>query len=156
MRPGRTAWNLAIYAVSSALIAAPAQAGEDSRDQIRTGLDALSHEMSICAAYFSLLSSIVESADGPAANVETAQRIKSIGQVMLTQSINIAHLIGMADNTVMQRVQLALKDMVNTVNADPPNSLVVMHTKYGQPCDDLLESAPRRFADLIAGDGRSF
>jgi hypothetical protein len=105
-----------------------------------------------CAAYFSLLSSIVENAEGPAANAETGQRIKSIGQTLLTQSINVANLIGMADNTVMERVQAALKEMVNTVNADPPNSLATMYTRYGQPCDELLQNASRRFADLIARD----
>jgi hypothetical protein len=156
MRPKWIRQHLTIYALSGGLIAASAQAGEGSSDQIRAGFDVLSHEMSTCAAYFSLLSSIIENADGPAAKVETASRLKSIGQAMLVQSINVADHIGIADDVVMERTQVALKEMVDTINGDPPNSLVVMHRKYGQPCDELLESAPRRFADLIARDGKDF
>jgi hypothetical protein len=148
--------HLAIYAVSAALVTTPVQAEESGHDQTRGGFDALSREMSTCAAYFSLLSSIIENAEGPAAKVETAQRIKSIGQTLLTQSINVANLIGVTDNTVMERVQAALKEMVNAVNADPPNSLATMYTKYGRPCDDLLQNASRRFADLIARDEQEF
>ena len=148
--------HLAIYAISGALFTSSVQAGESSHDQIRPGFDALGREMSTCAAYFSLLSSIVEHAEGLAAKAETARRIKSIGQTLLTQSINVAKLIGMADNTVMERVRAALKEMVDTVNADPPNSLATMSTKYGRPCDQLLQNAPRRFADLIARDEQEF
>jgi hypothetical protein len=68
---------------------------------------------------------------------------------MLTQSINVANYIGLADDVVMERVQTALKEMVDTVNGDPANSLEVMHTRYGQPCDELLESAAKRFANLL-------
>ena len=38
----------------------------------------------------------------------------------------------------MERAQGRLKEMVETINNDPPNSLRIMHTKYGQPCDELL------------------
>ena len=148
--------HLAIYAISGALVTTSLQAGESSHDQNRAGFDALSREMSTCAAYFSLLSSIIENAEGPAAKVETAQRVKSIGQTLLTQSINVANLIGMGDKTVMERVQAALKEMVKTVNADPHNSLATMYTKYGQPCDELLQNASRRFADLIARNEQEF
>ena len=75
---------------------------------------------------------------------------------MLTQSINVAKLIGMAESEVTERLQAALKEMVNTVNSDPQNSMAVMYSKYGQPCDDLLEDAPRRFADLIAREDKGF
>jgi len=141
--------SLAVAVVSGALIAPTAQAVELYPERRRAGLDVLSREMSTCAAYFSLLSSIVQNSSGPGAKTESAERIKSTGQAMLMQSINIANHIGMGNDTVMERVRASLEEMVQTVNADPANSLKVMHTKYGQPCDELLQSAPKRFADLL-------
>ena len=145
MRTTRIMTYLAAASASVALLGAPSRAS-DSR---RAGFDDLSREMSTCAAYFSLLSYVVENSPGPEAKAETAQRIRSTGQAMLTQSINVANYIGLADNVVMERVQTALKVMVDTVNGDPANSLEVMHTRCGQPCDELLESAAKRFADLL-------
>src|SRR5262245_7614512 len=116
----------------------------------RSGLDDLSKEMSTCSAYFSLLSQIVGSAEGRAAKAEVAGRIKSTGQAMLVQAINVANYIGVVDDVVMQRVHTAMDEMVATINADPPNSLAIMHSRYGVPCDELLENAPRRFAELTA------
>ena len=116
----------------------------------RSGLDDLSKEMSTCSAYFSLLSEIVGNAEGPAAKAEVAGRIKSTGQAMLVQAINVANYIGVADDVVMQRAHNAMDEMVATINADPPNSLAIMHGRYGVPCDELLENAQRRFAELLA------
>ena len=112
--------------------------------------------MSTCSAYFSLLSEIVGNAEGPAAKAEIAGRIKSTGQTMLVQAINVANYIGLADDVVMQRVQKAMDEMVATINADPPNSLTIMHASYGVPCDELLQNAPRRFAELLARDREDF
>ena len=122
----------------------------------RSGLDDLSKEMSTCSAYFSLLSEIVGNAEGPAAKAEVAGRIKSTGQAMLVQAINVANYIGVADDVVMQRTHKAMDEMVATINADPPNSLAIMHSRYGVPCDELLENAPRRFAELIARGREDF
>jgi len=116
----------------------------------RSGLDDLSKEMSTCSAYFSLLSEIVGNAEGPAAKAEVAGRIKSTGQAMLVQAINVANYIGLTDDVVVQRAHKAMDEMVATINADPPSSLAIMHSRYGAPCDELLENAPRRFAELIA------
>ena len=116
----------------------------------RSGLDDLSKEMSTCSAYFSLLSEIVGNAEGPAAKAEVAGRIKSTGQAMLVQAINVANYIGLTDDVVVQRAHKAMDEMVATINADPPSSLAIMHSRYGIPCDELLENAPRRFAELIA------
>ena len=125
-----------------------AQADEQSRARGRSGLEGLSHEMSTCAAYFSLLSSVMQNSAKAA-----AERMKLTGQSMLTQAINIAKYIGMDENVPMQRVKMRLKEMVETINNDPPNSLKVMHTKYGQPCDKLLIKAPQRFMDLLQDYG---
>ena len=122
----------------------------------RSGLDDLSKEMSTCSAYFSLLSEIVGNAEGPAAKAEIAGRIKSTGQTMLVQAINVANFIGVADDVVMQRVQKAMDEMVATINAEPPNSLAIMHVRYGAPCDELLQNAPRRFAELLAREREDF
>ena len=122
----------------------------------RSGLDDLSKEMSTCSAYFSLLAEIVGNAKGPAAKAEIAGRIKTTGQAMLVQAINVANYIGVADDVVMQRTHKAMDEMVATINADPPNSLAIMHTRYGVPCDELLENAPRRFAELIARGREDF
>ena len=122
----------------------------------RSGLDDLSKEMSTCSAYFSLLSEIVGNAEGPAAKAEVAGRIKSTGQAMLAQAINVANYIGLADDVVVQRAHKAMDEMVATINADPPNSLALMHSRYGVPCDELLENAPRRFAELIARSREDF
>src|SRR5262249_23693890 len=102
MRPTKMQCYLAIAAITGAVIGTAAQAGEPLSEKTRVGLDQLGHEMSSCAAYFSLLSSIVEKADGPADKIETAQRIKSTGQAMLVQAINIANHIGMGDRVVME------------------------------------------------------
>ena len=122
----------------------------------RSGLDDLSREMSTCSAYYSLLSAVVSNAEGPAAKAQVAGRIKETGQAMLLQAIKVANYIGVGDDVVMQRAQAAMDEMVTTINADPPNSLAVMHSKYGLPCDELLQSAPKRFADLIAGKREDF
>jgi hypothetical protein len=119
----------------------------------RSGLDDLSKEMTTCSSYFSLLSEIVGNAQGPA---QVAGRIKSTGQAMLAQAINVANYIGVGDDVVMQRVQQAMDEMVATINADLRNSLAIMHGKYGVPCDELLQNAPRRFAELIARDREDF
>jgi len=115
-------------------------------------LEGLSHEMSTCAAYFSLLSSVMQKSAGTETKA-AAERMKLTGQTMLTQAINIAKYIGMDENVPMQRVKMRLKEMVETINNDPPNSLKVMHTKYGQPCDELLIKAPQRFMDLLQDYG---
>lgn len=122
----------------------------------RSGLDNLSREMSTCSAYYSLLSAVVGNAQGPAAKAQIAGRIKETGQAMLLQAINVAKYIGVGDDVVIEHAQAAMDEMVTTINADPPNSLAVMHGKYGQPCDELLQSAPKRFADLIAGKREDF
>jgi hypothetical protein len=118
----------------------------------RSGLDDLSHEMSTCAAYFSLLSSVVQKSAG-AKTKAAAERMKLTGQAMLTQAINIAKYIGIDENLPMERVQVRLKEMVETINNDPPNSLKMMHSKYGQPCDELLIKAPQRFIELLQDYG---
>ena len=157
MQTKRNARHLAVAAVSAALLGSTAHAGQSHRHKdARAGFDGLSREMSTCAAYFSLLASIVEKANDATTTVDIAQRIKSTGQLMLTQSINIANYIGLGDEVVMERVQEALRDMVHTVNGDPPNSLRVMHVKYGQPCDELLQSAPERFAELLEDHQEEF
>ena len=112
--------------------------------------------MSTCSAYYSLLSEIVGNAGGPAAKAEVAERIKSTGQAMLLQAINVANYIGVADDVVMQRAHTAMDEMVATINADPPNSLTIMHSRYGVPCDELLQNAPQRFAELIARGREDF
>ncbi len=144
--------RLTLWLVCCGLCWQPLQADEEHRDRARAGLDALSQEMSTCAAYFSLLSSVIQnSAEQEKAPV--AERMKSTGQAMLRQAINIARYIGMDDSVAMQRVELRLKEMVETINGDPVNSLQVMHTKYGQPCDELLRNAPQRFVDLLKDYG---
>ena len=105
--------------------------------------------MSTCAAYFSLLSSVIHNSAEPESKAPIADQMKSAGQAMLTQAINIATYIGMDDGLAMQRVELRLKEMVETINSDPANSLEMMHTKYGQPCDELLRKAPERFLELL-------
>jgi len=112
--------------------------------------------MSTCSAYYSLVSAVVGNAQGPAAKAEVAGRIKETGQAMLLQAIKVANYIGVGDDVVMQRAQAAMDEMVTTINADPPSSLAVMHRKYGQPCDELLQNAPKRFADLITGKHDDF
>jgi hypothetical protein len=134
-----------------ALMSLPSQA-----DRRQSGLDDLSREMSTCSAYYSLLSAIVGNAQGPAAKAQFAGRIKETGQAMLLQAINVAKYIGVGDEVVMQRAQAAMDEMVTTINSNPPNSLTVMHVKYGQPCDELLQTAPKRFADLISGEHQDF
>jgi hypothetical protein len=125
-------------------------------DRRRSGLDDLSREMSTCSAYFSLLSTVVSNRQGPAAKTQAAGRIKETGQAMLLQAINVANYIGVPDDVVMQRAQAAMDEMVVTINADPPNSLAAMHVKYGRPCDELLQNAPKRFADLISDEHQDF
>jgi hypothetical protein len=149
--------HIACAALGAGLLGSPVCAGQSHPNKdARAAFDGLSREMSTCAAYFSLLASIIEKAKDSAANVEIAHRIKSTGQLMLAQSINIANYVGLGDEVVMQRVQEALKEMVDTVNSDPPNSLRVMHANYGQPCDELLQSAPERFAELLEDHQEEF
>jgi hypothetical protein len=113
--------------------------------------------MSTCAAYFSLLAAVIENSDGaPAAKADVVQRIKSTAQAMLVQSITVANQIGIADDVVTERVRGSLKEMVDTVNGDPANSLEVMHTKYGQPCDELLQTSAERFAELVEHQREDF
>jgi len=145
--------RLAVSLMCCALLGQPLQADEERRDKGRAGLDELSNEMSTCAAYFSLLSSVIQNSAEPQRKAPIAERMKSVGQAMLTQAINIATYIGMDDSVAMQRVELRLKEMVETINGDPVNSVQVMHTKYGQPCDELLRNAPQRFVDLLKDYG---
>lgn len=136
-------------AMRAAFDAHLAVSSEESRDQGRAGLDDLSHEMCTCAAYFSLLSTVMESSAGSAANAGAAERIKSNARAMLSQGINVANFIGVDEKVATARVQVALRKMVETINGDPGNSLQAMHTKYGLPCDALLQQAPQRFIGLL-------
>jgi hypothetical protein len=145
--------RLTISAFCCGLFWQPLQADEDRRARGRSGLDDLSQEMSTCAAYFSLLSSIVQKSAGADSNTNVAERMKLTAQAMLSQAINIAKYIGMDENAPMERSQVRLKEMVDTINNDPANSLRIMHTKYGQPCDQLLTNAPQRFLDLLKDYG---
>jgi hypothetical protein len=141
--------RLSISLIYGGLSWQPVQADEQSRARGRSGLEDLTHEMSTCAAYFSLLSSVIQNSAGAETKATAAERMKLTGQAMLTQAINIAKYIGMDEHVPMERVQVRLKEMVETINKDPPNSLRIMHTKYGQPCDELLLKAPQRFLDLL-------
>ena len=141
--------RLTTAALCCGLFSQPLQADEERRARGRSGLDDLSHEMSTCAAYFSLLSSIVKKSTGAEGKAAAAERMKLTAEAMLSQAINIAKYIGMDENAPMERSQNRLKEMVETINNDPPNSLKIMHTKYGQPCDQLLTHAPQRFLDLL-------
>jgi len=129
------------------------QADEERRARGRSGLDDLSQEMSTCAAYFSLLSSIIQKSTGAEGKAAAAERMKLTAQAMLSRAINIAKFIGMDENAPMERSQVRLKEMVETINNDPTNSLKIMRTKYGQPCDELLIKAPQRFLDLLRDYG---
>ena len=91
----QTTWivkYLALSLVIGAIMGQPLQAGEPDREQGRVGLNDLSHEMSTCAAYFSLLSSIVENSVGPESKPDVAQRTKSTGQAMLTKQVVVLPL----------------------------------------------------------------
>ena len=76
--------------------------------------------MCTCAAYFSLLSSVIENSAGGETKVGAAERIKSIGQAMLSQGINVASYVGVDEKLATKRVQIALKEMVETINGDLP------------------------------------
>jgi len=91
----------------------------------------------------------MESSAASAANAGAAKRIKSNAQAMLSQGINVANFIGVDEKVATARVQVALKKMVETINGDPANSLQAMHTKYGLPCEALLQQAPQRFIALL-------
>jgi len=145
--------RLSISGLCCGLICQPLHADEQNRVRGRSGLEELSHEMSTCAAYFSLLSSIIQNSAGAETKASVAERMKVTGQAMLTQALNIAKYIGMDENVPMERVQVRLKEMVETINNDPPNSMKLMHVKYGQPCDELLIKAPQRFLDLMRDYG---
>src|SRR5215813_9407068 len=64
MQPTSIAKRLTISALCCGLFWQPVQADEERRAKGRSGLDDLSQEMSTCAAYFSLLSSIVQKSVG--------------------------------------------------------------------------------------------
>ena len=148
MRTKPIAKHLVLPVICCGLLA-PAQASQDSRDKGRAGLDNLSQEMCTCAAYFSLLSSIIENSAKSEMRADAGKRIKSTGQAMLSQGINVARYIGIDEKVATKRVELALQEMVETINNDPANSLKAMHTKYGLPCDALLQEAPQRFIALL-------
>jgi hypothetical protein len=145
--------RLTFSALCCGLFWQPLQADEDRRARGRSGLDDLGQEMSTCAAYFSLLSSIVQKSAAGDSKKSVAERMKVTAQAMLSQAINISKYIGMDENAPMERAQVRLKEMVETINNDPPNSLKIMHTKYGLPCDQLLTNAPQRFLGLLQDYG---
>jgi len=153
MQSTSIAKHLSISLLSCGLFWQPLQADEQSQARGRSGLEDLSHEMSTCAAYFSLLSSIIQNSAKAQRKAGDAERAKITSQAMLTQAINIAKFIGMNENVPMEQVQVRLKEMVEAINNDPPNSMRTMHTKYGQPCDELLIKAPQRFMDLLQDFG---
>src|SRR5262245_14693821 len=153
MSSSTIAKRLTTTALCCGLFWQPLQADEDRRARARSGLDGLSQEMSTCAAYFSLLSSIVQKSAGGDSKTNVAERMKLTAQAMLSQAINIAKYIGMDENAPMERSQVRLKEMVETINNDPTNSLKIMRTKYGQHCDELLIKAPKRFLDLLRDYG---
>src|SRR5262245_22072761 len=153
MQPTSIATPLPSSAVCCGLFWQPLQADEQRRGKGRSGLDDLSQEMSTCAAYFSLLSSIVQKSAGAESKTNVAERMKLTAQAMLSQAVNIGKYIGMDENAPLERAQLRLKEMVETINNDPANSLRIMHTKYGQPCDELLTNAPQRFMNLLQDYG---
>jgi len=114
MQPTRIAKRLTISALCCGLGWQPLQADEERRAKGRSGLDDLSQEMSTCAAYFSLLSSIVQTAAGANSKTKVAERMKLTAQAMLSQAINIGKYIGMDENAPMERVQLRLKGKAST------------------------------------------
>src|SRR5262245_39758679 len=97
--PSQTiAKRVTIAALNCGLFWQPSQADEERRARGRSGLDDLSREMSTCAAYFSLLSSIIQKSAGAEGKAATAERVQSTAQAMLSQAINIAKYIGMDEN----------------------------------------------------------
>lgn len=156
MRTAALTKHLAVALVGGALTDLPLQAAEQDRGDARAGLNDLSGQLSTCAAYYSLLASVIENSTGPEAKVELAEHIRPTGQAMFVQAVRAANHIGMEGDVIEQRVKVALAEMVETVNSDPASSLTVMHTRYGQPCSELLESGPQRFADLLKQYGPSY
>jgi hypothetical protein len=108
--------RLTLSVLCCGLLGQPLQADEKSRVRSRSGLADLSHEMSTCAAHFSLLSSIIQNSAGSETKTTAAQRMRLTGQAMLSQAINIAKYIGIDENAPMERVQVRLKEMVENHN----------------------------------------
>jgi hypothetical protein len=139
---------LAAWLLVYALIG-PVARGEPQDGGARAGLEGLSREMSTCAAYFALLGSVVENSKTPPPNAEIAESIKTTSRLLLTHAMHIAHYIGIGGDVVAERVQQVLQEMLDTIDADPANSMEIMRGKYGGPCDELLHNAARRFVDLL-------
>jgi hypothetical protein len=156
MKKAAIAKYLVVALLGGALAGSPAQATEKTPGDARAGLDDLSGQLSTCAAYYSLLASVIENASGPEGKAELTGHIRSTSQAMFVQAVRVANHIGMEGGIVAERVKAALAGMVETVNRDPANSLTVMHTRYGQPCSELLESGPQRYAELLKQYGPSY
>src|SRR5262245_64541736 len=110
---------LVVVALCSAALYQPSRAEEGPSEQSRAALSDLGHELSECAAYFSLLASIVEQAEGPEKLGAVARHIRSSGELLLTQALAVARAVGIHEEAPLQWSRTALTEMVETVNGNP-------------------------------------
>jgi hypothetical protein len=138
---------LPVALLSACLVLPSAQAIAADEEGTGGALKALGHEMSTCAAFFALASSVLKS--GLPDHTTATARYDAAGKVMLAQASAIADLIGLEPDEVIEWSTSAMREMVKEINADPKNSAPLMTRKYDEPCQTLLTESAARFRGLI-------
>lgn len=114
--------------------------GEAENPILRSALNNLSHEMTECAAYYT----ITEEAMRRSGKENTAKRLSAVSDGLLLRSrkINI-------DKTVLARMQLALKSMTDAMENNIEN-ISVLIVQYGDLCKFVVEKTDQRLNYWVA------
>jgi hypothetical protein len=143
--------RLLVASWGACLALQPVQAIAGDQEQTRDALNALSREMSTCAAFFTLASAVLKTAV-PDGAISVGFRYEAAGKVMLAQATAIADVIALESGAPLDWSRSAMRAMVKEINADPKNSAALMTTKYDEPCQELFKDSGTRFRELIDRD----
>jgi hypothetical protein len=145
--------RLLVASWGACLALQPSQGIARDQEQTREALNALGRQMSTCAAFFSLATTVLKNA-APDGAPSVTSRYEAAGKVMLAQAMAIADVIGLEPDVPLEWSRADMRTMVKEINADPKSSAALMTTKYDEPCQELLKDSGTRFRELIDKDTR--
>jgi hypothetical protein len=97
--------------------------------------DNFAHESMICGVYYSLMSGCVTNRDAKGRRAESYRRSST---AFLEQAFKAGRLIGLSENALSARSEIAEKDMLSDIK-NTCNNIWVLVQKYGTQCKRLHE-----------------
>lgn len=132
------------WIVVLALVATPpAQTlAQPTEDAVRRATNEASFEMVECAAYFMVISNGLRQTPGEKFQA-TADRYEKLSGEAMSYGLHMANLIDQKQETVVARLEMATKQMIEEMGNDYVNVSILMN-KYGDTCTIAMEDPASR------------